>query len=445
MNFGEIVNPGGDPGALREAARAWRAMDQVLHEIDQQVSRGEESFVAATWSGPDRDAYFGLRRQDTAGGAEGSPLLAMAAAVEGAADEIQRVNDQIHIIEVEMLGTLVVGGALTLLSFGLSDVAAAAEEAAAAAEAESLVAGLLRFLGELAMRFAFAVERFQPFAVRFAAQYRFNMALNALTGTALRWAAGGDPRQGWSATGFQELQLASLVGGGLNVPFDLPWARSLLINQRWWVPAHTNMGRAAAAGAAYRVLDGLTLRKESVLESIRGGGAYTLFVIALSGVIGGGWSRLATRLGEPEPQGLMAWSYRGRYLWEPTPAKQGLVGSVLVGLTGAALPAVSPFQLPPGTRWPAAPGSGAAAQLGPAGPPAPAPAAPPPPARGGGRHVVRPGESLWAIAGSVYGDPTLWPAIAQANHLPDPDFIEVGQRLVVPRLSLPEFGPPPGR
>jgi nucleoid-associated protein YgaU len=68
---------------------------------------------------------------------------------------------------------------------------------------------------------------------------------------------------------------------------------------------------------------------------------------------------------------------------------------------------------------------------------------PPPVTRGGGVLLVHQGDTFWAIARQVYGDPTLWPAIAHANHLPNPNLIRTGQTLVIPQLTLPEFGPPP--
>jgi LysM repeat protein len=47
-------------------------------------------------------------------------------------------------------------------------------------------------------------------------------------------------------------------------------------------------------------------------------------------------------------------------------------------------------------------------------------------------HTVRPGETLWAIAGAEYGDaPSHVDAIASANHL-ESALIVPGQRLVLP-------------
>jgi LysM repeat protein len=47
-------------------------------------------------------------------------------------------------------------------------------------------------------------------------------------------------------------------------------------------------------------------------------------------------------------------------------------------------------------------------------------------------YVVVTGDTLWGIARMMYGDGNRWGEIADANHLADPNKIEVGQRLVIP-------------
>jgi nucleoid-associated protein YgaU len=50
------------------------------------------------------------------------------------------------------------------------------------------------------------------------------------------------------------------------------------------------------------------------------------------------------------------------------------------------------------------------------------------------RYLVKSGDTLWTIAGSVYGDPLLWRRIYDANRdrLEDPALIRPGQQLVIP-------------
>ncbi|PND50063.1 LysM peptidoglycan-binding domain-containing protein [Rhodococcus sp. ENV425] len=57
---------------------------------------------------------------------------------------------------------------------------------------------------------------------------------------------------------------------------------------------------------------------------------------------------------------------------------------------------------------------------------------------GSGRvHEVVPGDTLWALAQSYYGDGTLWPQIAGANGISEPGALPVGMSLWIPDLSAP--------
>lgn len=49
------------------------------------------------------------------------------------------------------------------------------------------------------------------------------------------------------------------------------------------------------------------------------------------------------------------------------------------------------------------------------------------------KYIILEGESLADVAAKVYGDPNAWIRIAQANNITDPDLIEVGMELVIPR------------
>lgn len=49
------------------------------------------------------------------------------------------------------------------------------------------------------------------------------------------------------------------------------------------------------------------------------------------------------------------------------------------------------------------------------------------------KYVVQPGDSLSLIAQKVYGDLYAWPKILQANKLTNPDQIEIGTVLIIPR------------
>lgn len=54
------------------------------------------------------------------------------------------------------------------------------------------------------------------------------------------------------------------------------------------------------------------------------------------------------------------------------------------------------------------------------------------PDNGGSEYVIQSGDSLASIAQEVYGDPTLWREIAQANDLSEPYALSVGDTLDIP-------------
>jgi nucleoid-associated protein YgaU len=57
-------------------------------------------------------------------------------------------------------------------------------------------------------------------------------------------------------------------------------------------------------------------------------------------------------------------------------------------------------------------------------------------------HTVGQGETLSAIAGRLYGNPTLWRPIALRNRIENPRTLTMGRRLIVPQLPYrnPETG-----
>jgi hypothetical protein len=61
------------------------------------------------------------------------------------------------------------------------------------------------------------------------------------------------------------------------------------------------------------------------------------------------------------------------------------------------------------------------------------------------RYRVVEGDCLWKIAEAQYGNPTVWPEIAEINKLPDPDLILIGMTLQLKPVHDRRYRPHPAR
>lgn len=52
-----------------------------------------------------------------------------------------------------------------------------------------------------------------------------------------------------------------------------------------------------------------------------------------------------------------------------------------------------------------------------------------------GVYVVKKGDTLWALARRYYGNPYLWPKIADRNGVKNPRLLQIGKRLVIPKVK----------
>nr|CAD6408460.1 5'-nucleotidase [Rhizobium sp. Q54] len=155
---------------------------------------------------------------------------------------------------------------------------------------------------------------------------------------------------------------------------------------------------------------------------------------------GDGYEVFATNAVNPYDFGPNLEQAVADYLTANNPYKPYTDGRITEVASGGAAQA----ETAPAAEAPAAPAtSGAAAPAEPATPaattasaePAPAPQATAPAAEATSAaqtHTVSRGESLWRIAGSVYGDGAMWTRIAEANELRNPNLLEIGQELQLP-------------
>jgi LysM domain/Hsp70 protein len=119
-----------------------------------------------------------------------------------------------------------------------------------------------------------------------------------------------------------------------------------------------------------------------------------------------------------------------------------LILFVIFGVLLVAAIAYFVYRSIPGPRVPSLSTTGAAtapaAQPAPApapaaAAPAPAPVTPPKPAATGGvTYRIKNGDTLWDIAATYYRNPWLYPKLAKANSIRNPDLIFAGTRIKIP-------------
>jgi LysM repeat protein len=100
----------------------------------------------------------------------------------------------------------------------------------------------------------------------------------------------------------------------------------------------------------------------------------------------------------------------------------------------APVPATPAAPAKPAAATPAAPAKPAATTpAAPAKPAATTPAAPASAKAKGVSYRIRRGDTLWDIAATYYRNPWLYPRIARANDIDQPDFIVAGTRIFIPQ------------
>jgi WXG100 family type VII secretion target len=153
----EIVNPGGRPDVLRDAAKAWRKLqkelsgeDSILKALDKNVS----STVGNTWRGEAAEAFQKHWREFKSMVEESvEEFDEVAKGLDEAADAIEECNDAIHQIYLEIGITAAVGVATSFFSFGLTGAAAAANIARLAGQAIRIAGRLGTLLQKVAAIF----------------------------------------------------------------------------------------------------------------------------------------------------------------------------------------------------------------------------------------------------------------------------------------------------
>lgn len=157
----EVVNPGGRPDVLRDAAKAWRKLKQDLGGeggILRALERDVNDTVGNTWRGEAAEAFQQHFEEFKSAVADSvDEFDEVADGLDEAANAIEQCNDEIHQIYLEIGVTAAVGVATSFFSFGLTGAAAAANITRLAAQAVR-IAGRL---GTLLQRIAAIFRRLQ--------------------------------------------------------------------------------------------------------------------------------------------------------------------------------------------------------------------------------------------------------------------------------------------
>jgi WXG100 family type VII secretion target len=130
----ELVNPGGRPEVLREAAKAWRALGTHLDKFAVGMDRKIQAKHGSEWRGPAADAFMDHWRDVKKSIEDSQDVFTDAAAgLEKAADNIEKVNEEIHQIYIEIGVTVAASAATSFVTLGFPAAAGAANAARLAA------------------------------------------------------------------------------------------------------------------------------------------------------------------------------------------------------------------------------------------------------------------------------------------------------------------------
>jgi hypothetical protein len=417
----------GRPGPLRAKAGHWRGMHADLLSLADDVDRDVGGHLTGGAGGAWNDAAGdGFREAWAETRASVEDLAAgcaeMADHLDQFADQVDSFNDNLHTCLVVIGASVAVMAATTWIP-GMDVVTDGASLAADAAEVEEAT-GLLDALRSV----------LQALAQKFGREFLFGAARSLLVNYPLSWGSRllerglllGDPTEGWSKDDRAQLLLLA----GLTVPVSLvvpmtalgrwaalpeggglalgPFARASLLR----------LGQTLVLANGFNLLNQAWIEGHGgrfpVAQTVQLGStntvAQTLLVVggdALALLVTRGRSQLPQALTLPALTGVSTWVDVGIPGLSPLLRRaRGLeYATAGGGLTFAAPPGPPPM-LDAGTlvaRLPV--------------------------------HVVRPGDTLWAIARRQYGDPVAGAlAIQRANHVADPRRLRVGQRLMLPPI-----------
>jgi hypothetical protein len=133
--------PGGNGGTLRTIAQGWTTMAAGIEKQVGALDQAVAAVGADQWSGSAADAFHQHWQTQSAEVAKGlTNFKQVAASLDGYADTVDSINEEILSIAEQILTASVAGALLTVVTAGISDAVAAAADAAEAARIAALIA-----------------------------------------------------------------------------------------------------------------------------------------------------------------------------------------------------------------------------------------------------------------------------------------------------------------
>lgn len=349
-----------------------------------------------------QDAWRGLNGQI---GTYAENLDTAAKQLDDVADNIEHAQQEAARLKEMMLASLAVGGLLTVVSFGMSDEAAAAAVAIDTAEATSL----MEFLDELLDAATTVLQGLMNALIRISARFVMGMALSWVSEAGTKLLEHENPLDpaNYSAADFANLFLGGILTAGLGeIGAKVLFLRAFLT------------GRPIAGAAAYGALGGAmgSYFSQTAIEGRPANMTTLAESAAISAISGGalgagnvGYGKIAQALGSPpsaDPQ---------------QPGITGITGGdVLRGSIGIPSGGIIYF-----LNYPKAPAQ--PSLQAPQGRFADPAAAPTPTA-----VAVTPGGNLWQLTG---GNPQAIAQIANLDGIPNDNLIYPGEILIIPPPS----------
>jgi WXG100 family type VII secretion target len=231
-----IFRPGGDPDAIEAAANACRELANNLRDVVTALNPVAADMKNA-WKGSAGSGFQTAWSKFAPSVTEyASHLDEAASRLDTVAAHLREAEEQATKFEVALGVTLGVGAALTIFSFGFSDIAAAdlaADDATVMSIAIARLGALFTFEGQAWISLLSAME---TTALRFVLGAGFSLVASALV--KLRYHENPLDPANWSAEDATNALIGAWVTGGLGAVSDLPEQAEL-------AAAHPILGRMA--------------------------------------------------------------------------------------------------------------------------------------------------------------------------------------------------------